>query len=141
MHRKESMEMLVEAMPTIMPTIAAPVATQQFGMMFNNKKNSEKHITTTIIDTLIKQIINAPEGVRDSLRFGEVTNPHERRQVLELRAKVYKKSLPYLMSADALENDQHLDAFSTVYAIWIDDKVVATIRLSSGCFESRQFLR
>jgi hypothetical protein len=73
---------------------------------------------------------------RQQVRFCEVTTPEDWRRVRELRLRCYKVSLPYLL--DVLEpdgSDRH-DRHSFVYAAFLGDVAVATIRATAYPYET-----
>lgn len=75
-------------------------------------------------------------SARAQVRFCEVNSPDDWRRVRELRLRCYKVSLPYLL--DVLEpdgSDRH-DRHSFVYAAFLGDQAVATIRATAYPYET-----
>ena len=78
---------------------------------------------------------------RSSVRFREVNTEDDWRRVRELRIRCYGASLPYLL--DVLEpdgSDRH-DRHSFVYAAFLDDVAVATIRATAYPYETLDHMK
>ncbi|HWO25048.1 MAG TPA: hypothetical protein VNO30_40185 [Kofleriaceae bacterium] len=74
------------------------------------------------------------------LRFCEVATDHDWRRVRELRKRCYPVSLPYLAEVlDADGSDPH-DRHSFVYAAFVEDRALATIRATTYPYETLEHL-
>ena len=76
---------------------------------------------------------------RHALRFGEVT-VSELAVVRSMRRRVYQDSLPALLGElDAHDQDRY-DAHSFLFAAWLDDKPIATVRCTTYPYETLRYV-
>lgn len=79
-------------------------------------------------------------GAAPPVRFCEVTTDEDWQRVRELRKRWYPRLLPYLV--DVLEpdgSDKH-DRHSFVYAAFLENRAVATIRATSYPYETLEYV-
>lgn len=79
-------------------------------------------------------------GAKHTIRFSEVTTAQDWKAVRALRQRWYPVLLPYLSDVlDADGSDRH-DRHSFVYAAFLDDRAIATIRATSYPYETLDYL-
>jgi hypothetical protein len=71
-----------------------------------------------------------------NVRFCEVTSGEDWRRVRELRQRCYPVSLPYLVDVIEPDGSDRYDRHSFVYAAFVGDRPVATIRATTYPYET-----
>jgi len=100
--------------------------------------STQERVIDGAVNYLSSLVVTGPE--RASVRFCEVSTAEDWRRVRELRLRCYPKALPYLV--DVLEpdgSDRH-DRHSFVYAAFLGDQAVATIRATAYPYETLDHL-
>jgi hypothetical protein len=76
-----------------------------------------------------------------AVRFREVTEAADWRRVRELRLRSYPVSLPYLLATLRPDGSDRYDRHSLVYAAFLGDRAVATIRATPYPYEILNYVR
>lgn len=76
-----------------------------------------------------------------NLRFDVIRTRDEYMQVMQFRQRAYEKKLQYMLHELSTRGDDVYDAYSYIFAVWNDDKMIATIRFTPYQFETLQFIK
>lgn len=119
-----------------------------FPILTEKLSNSELLVKNPQTDELIEAMINMlcchlireeDSKIQGTLRFNEVKTPAEWSKVIDLRLKVYQKTNQYMLNELVSGTDEY-ESRSSVYAAWIGDAPVATIRLTPYPFETTKYI-
>jgi hypothetical protein len=91
-----------------------------------------------VVDGALNYIANliVTRAGKASVRFCEVTSDDDWRRVRELRQRCYPVSLPYLVDVLEPDGSDHRDRHSFVFAVFVGDRAVATIRATTYPYET-----
>lgn len=118
--------------PPLASGVVAPLSMAAYHALGEVARYRAAH-TERVIQRIARGIARVER--RRALRFGEVSL-REWPAVRRMRRRVYEDSLPSLLrELDAYDQDRY-DAHSFLFAAWIDDEPVATVRLTTFPFET-----
>lgn len=100
--------------------------------------SAQERVLDGAIHYIASLIVTGASGA--SVRFREVTSDEDWRSVRELRLRCYPMRLPYLVDVLAADGSDRHDRHSFVYAAFVDDRAVATIRATAYPYETLDYL-
>jgi hypothetical protein len=74
------------------------------------------------------------------LRFGIIQSEKERQQLKAFRLATYANNLAYMLNQIGESGLDAYDDYSTIYAAWYKDNLVASIRLTPYPYESTKYI-
>ena len=95
-------------------------------------------LTPENISRIIDNILKLPPSIK--LRFGKVETKSDWQSVMAFRLKMYDQTVKYMLNELNADGSDDYDAHSFIFAVWHEDSVIATIRLTPAPFETTQFL-
>jgi N-acyl-L-homoserine lactone synthetase len=95
-------------------------------------------LTQDNVKRIINNILNLPQSVK--LRFGKVETKSDWRSVMAFRLKMYDTTVKYMLDELRPDGSDAYDSHSFIFAVWHEELVVGTIRLTPTPFETMQFL-
>lgn len=98
----------------------------------------QERIADSAISSIASLILTGAR--RTDIRFCEVTSEEDWRGVRELRQRCYPVSLPYLVDVLHADGSDRHDRHSFVYAAFLDDRALATIRATTYPYEVLDYL-
>ena len=117
-----------------------PLETKHLSTAQANLSTVDK-ITDAMINTLCVNLVREKnvEQQQNTLRFSEVKTEDEWLKVISLRLKVYGEKNQYMLNELTSGTDEH-ESRSSVYAAWLNDIPIATIRLTPYPFETMKYM-
>jgi hypothetical protein len=118
-----------------------PLITSQLSVSIKDSKGPHiDGLVDAMINTLCANLIHEKKSaLQDKLYFTEVNTIGEWSKVIDLRLKIYQKTNQYMLNELTSGTDSY-DARSSIYAAWIGDVAVATIRLTPFPFETMKYI-
>ncbi len=98
----------------------------------------KKQLNENFIQLFSKSIIQHPKS--DDIQFGKISSDEEWRQLGQFRQKNYQAKKPYMMTELNEDGKDCFDAHGQVYAAWLHDEMVASVRLCPHPFETEKLL-
>lgn len=102
------------------------------------REQLKETLTHQKIRNIINKILNIPD--HDGLRFGKVETTFDWQAVMAFRLKMYDQTVKYMLNELNAQGSDAYDSHSLIFAVWKNDSVIATIRLTHKPFETMQFL-
>ena len=99
---------------------------------FSHLLDDEKYIRN--------KICHISQYKKDDLIFGKITSKKERDELGVFRLNNYWKKKPYMLNELDQQGFDSYDDQGSIYAAWLNNEMIASIRLCYSPFESNHFL-